>query len=179
MTRPDLLDVDGTVVHVRRSGRRRRTVSARWEAGDLILLVPATLTATQEREFAERLTRRLQAREQVGDGDLEHRAAELSARYLQGRARPTSVRWTARQQRRWGSCTPATGAIRIAESVRGMPQEVLDYVILHELAHLLVPGHGARFWAELADYPALDRARGFLDGVSFATDRALTTPAGE
>jgi hypothetical protein len=46
-----------------------------------------------------------------------------------------------------------------------MPTYVVDYVLLHELAHLLVPGHGRAFWTELADYDRLERARGFLEGV--------------
>ena len=92
---------------------------------------------------------------------------------------PTSVRWSSRQQRRWGSCTPATGEIRISETARSLPPEVFDYVLLHELVHLLVPGHGPDFWAELAVYPALDRARGFLDGVAHAHDCGLVGGYGE
>ncbi len=49
-----------------------------------------------------------------------------------------------------------------------MPDHVLDYVLLHELAHLLVPGHGPAFWRLLASYPRLERARGFLDGLAHA-----------
>ena len=41
-----------------------------------------------------------------------------------------------------GSCTPAEGSIRVSDKVRGMPGWVLDYVLLHELAHLIEPGHG-------------------------------------
>ena len=44
-----------------------------------------------------------------------------------------------------------------------MPDHVLDYVLLHELAHLLVPDTD-RVLALLASYPRLERARGFLDG---------------
>jgi len=49
-----------------------------------------------------------------------------------------------------------------------MPDYVVDYVLLHELAHLIVAGHGPEFWAVLGDYPRLERARGFLEGVSSA-----------
>jgi predicted metal-dependent hydrolase len=55
-----------------------------------------------------------------------------------------------------------------------MPGYVLDYVILHELAHLLVGGHGPDFWALLAAYPRLERARGYLDGVAAASGLALS-----
>ena len=49
-----------------------------------------------------------------------------------------------------------------------MPPYVIDYVLLHELTHLLVPGHGPAFWAELEAYPLTERARGFLDGWATA-----------
>lgn len=175
--RPDAYDIDGEVVAVRRSARRRRTVSARREAGRLVVMVPATLSAAEEHRFVEQLSRKMRDREHrghAGDSALETRAAELSELYLGGRGVPTSVRWSTRQRRRWGSCTPATGEIRISEHARGLPDDVFDYLLLHELAHLLVEGHGPRFWAELAGYPDLERARGFLDGVAYAQDQGLT-----
>ena len=48
-----------------------------------------------------------------------------------------------------------------------MPVYVVDYVLLHELAHLLQPNHGRDFWALLAGYPDLMRAQAYLDGVVF------------
>ena len=99
-------------------------------------------------------------------------AAELSARYLGGKARPASVTWSSNQGRRWGSCTSIDGTIRISDRVRGMPAWVLDYVLMHELTHLLHAGHGPEFWATLAVYPRTERARGFLEGVAFAPQSA-------
>jgi predicted metal-dependent hydrolase len=55
-----------------------------------------------------------------------------------------------------------------------MPEWVVDYVLLHELAHLLVPGHGPAFWAMLESYPRLERARGYLEGVAGAAGLALS-----
>jgi predicted metal-dependent hydrolase len=57
-----------------------------------------------------------------------------------------------------------------------MPTYVLDYVLLHELTHLLVPGHGDEFWDWVGRYELTERARGFLEGVSTASQ--LTPPPG-
>ncbi|WP_412867277.1 M48 family metallopeptidase, partial [Cellulomonas sp. 179-A 9B4 NHS] len=160
-------------VEVRRSRRRVRTVSA-WREGDrTVVAIPARFTRAQEREWVGRMVERLAAQERrrrPSDTQLLARAQDLSRRYLGGRAVPSTVRWSSNQGRRWGSCTPADGTIRISDRVRGMPRWVLDYVLLHELAHLLQPGHGPAFWAELTTYPHTQRARGFLEGYAFLRD---------
>ena len=50
---------------------------------------------------------------------------------------------------RWGSCSPQTGRIRINTALVAYPARCLDYVIAHELTHLLEPSHGPRFHALL------------------------------
>jgi hypothetical protein len=156
-------------VEVRRSRRRRRTVSAYREEGRTVVLIPATFTRRQEQEWVATMVARLErqdGRRRPSDAALARRATELSQRYLNGRARPSSVAWVDNQTSRWGSCTPLDGTIRISSRLRGMPSWVLDYVLLHELAHLLQPRHGPQFWALLADFPRTERARGFLEGVA-------------
>ncbi|WP_338403762.1 M48 family metallopeptidase [Cellulosimicrobium arenosum] len=160
-----------TVVEVRRSRRRKSTVSAYRDGDRTVVAIPARFTREQEQEWVARMLARLassERRRRPSDTELERRAAELSERYLDGRARPTSVRWSTNQGRRWGSCTLIDGTIRISTRVRGMPGWVLDYVLLHELAHLLHAGHGPAFWQLLESYPRTERARGFLEGFSFA-----------
>ncbi|MCL3859850.1 M48 family metallopeptidase [Actinotalea sp. K2] len=167
-------------VEVRRSRRRVRTVTAFREGDRTIVAIPARFTRTQEREWVRRMVAKLAAQEKrrrPSDEQLATRAAELSARYLDGRAVPTSVAWSSQQGRRWGSCTPGEGTIRISTRVRGMPRWVLDYVLLHELAHLLHGGHGPEFWALLDSYPRTERARGFLEGFAFLADRAGDGPS--
>jgi len=79
------------------------------------------------------------------------------------------VRWVDNQQRRWGSCTPEDGTIRLSRRLANAPDYVVDYVLLHELAHLIEPGHGPAFAALMAGYPKLERAEGYLEGVEAAT----------
>ena len=105
-----------------------------------------------------------------GDEALADRARQLADRYLDG-VRPTSVAWSGRMRRRWGSCTPSEGTIRISRSLASFPDWVLDYVLVHELAHLVEPGHGPAFHALVDRFPQAARARGFLEGVQFADAR--------
>ena len=163
-------------VEVRRSARRRRTVSAYREGERTIVLIPARMSRAEERRWVsvmlERLARQ-EARLRPSDDQLASRARDLAATYLDGRARPASVRWVTNQGSRWGSCTPADRTIRLSTRLQGMPSWVVDYVLLHELAHLLVPGHGPDFWALVDRFPRTERARGYLEGVSATADLGL------
>ncbi len=167
-----VLIVDRDEIEVRRSRRRRRTVSAYRDGGRTIVLIPSRFSADEERSWVEAMMRKLAAgdkRRRPSDQQLLERAAELSRRYLGGLAKPVSIAWVMNQSSRWGSCTPGDGTIRISVRVKGMPPWVLDYVILHELTHLLQPGHGREFWSLLESFPRTERARGYLEGVASTT----------
>jgi predicted metal-dependent hydrolase len=163
-------------VEVRRSDRRRRTVSAYREGDRIIVLLPARFTRAQEREWVPKMVDSVLQREQRAaqrgprrsDAVLLERAAQLSARFLQGRAQPLEVRWVATMRTRWASCTPGDRSIRVSERLRLAPDWVLDYVLVHELAHLLVPGHDRDFWAWVERYPRTERARGYLEGLDLS-----------
>ncbi len=164
-------------VEVRRSRRRRRTVSAyRNDDGTVVVLMPARMTRAEERRWVEAMVARVErseARRRPSDTDLAKRAVRLSDRYLEGLARPRSVSWSENQQHRWGSCTPATRSIRLSSRLRGMPDWVVDYVLVHELAHLLEVGHTKSFWRLVDRYPRAERAKGYLEGVAQATHLAV------
>jgi hypothetical protein len=148
-------------------------VSAYRDGARIVVLIPSRFTKAEEARWVAEMVERVDAgvrRRRQGGGDLAlaRRAAELSTAYLGGRAHPASVRWVGTMRTRWASCTPADGTIRLSERLREMPHWVRDYVLVHELAHLLVPGHGPDFWALVQRYPRTERARGYLDGVSVA-----------
>lgn len=64
-----------------------------------------------------------------------------------------ATRWSVRVMKtRWGSCTPKTGAIRINARLAAYPPECLEFVVAHELVHLLEPSHNARFHALLDEF---------------------------
>jgi predicted metal-dependent hydrolase len=180
-------------VEVRRSARRRRTVSAYRDGERTVVLLPARMSRAEEQRWVDVMLERLAAQERRragrasrSDAELAARAAELSRQYLGGEARPSSVRWVSNQACRWGSCTPADATIRLSDRLRTMPSWVVDYVLVHELAHLLEAGHGPRFTRLVDRYPKAERARGYLLGVSAgagespdAVDSPEMTPSGD
>src|SRR5918995_618317 len=158
-------------VEVRRSKRRRRTVSAYRDGDRIVVMIPASLSRKEEAEWVETMVARLERserRRRPSDDALLQRALGLNDRYLGGLATPESVRWVENQQSRWGSCTPNDRTIRLSARLQGMPSWVTDYVLVHELAHLLAPGHDAAFWAWVDRYPHAEKAKGYLLGWSTA-----------
>src|SRR5262245_6593418 len=147
-------------VEVVRSPRRRRTVEARLVDGVLEVRIPARFSQREERQFVREMTERFERKRDTDEIDLRARASRLASRYRL--PQPASIAWSDRQRRRWGSCTVATGEIRVSSVLAGYPAWVLDYVIVHELAHLVEPAHNAEFRALVARYPKAERAEGFL-----------------
>jgi predicted metal-dependent hydrolase len=147
-------------VEVVRSARRRKTVQARQVGGVLRISIPASMTAADEQRWVAEMVRRMERQTAGGRIDLAARADALAARY--DLRRPDHIRWVDNQEWRWGSCTPSDRTVRISSRLIGEPGWVLDYVIVHELAHLSVARHDARFWALVGRYPRAERARGFL-----------------
>jgi predicted metal-dependent hydrolase len=167
---------EGPLVEVRRSRRRRRTVSAYREDDRVVVMIPARLSAQEEQDWVTTMLERLEKserRRRPSDARLRRRAAELSDRYLGGLAEPLTVRWVENQNSRWGSCTPSDRSIRLSTRLQGMPAWVIDYVLVHELAHLIEAGHTPAFWAWVDRYPKAERAKGFLEGIACATQLAL------
>lgn len=160
----DLTPADVDVVIVL-SNKRKRTVSAKWEGNSVRVMAPAAMPKHSLKPVVDQLVRRLikdRQNKAPQNIDLELRAQQLNEKYFDGRLKWTDIRWVTNQEARHGSCNPRRGTIRISHSLADYPAWVLDYVIVHELAHLLVPNHGPRFWQLVSRYPMTERARGFL-----------------
>lgn len=142
----------------------------------MVVLLPARMSRAEERQWVGVMLDRLAAQERrrrPSDAELMTRARTLCRRYLDESVQPVGVRWVSNQGMRWGSCTPSDGTIRLSSRLRGMPPWVVDYVLVHELAHLLEPGHTTHFWDLVRRYPQADRARGYLEGVAAAANLPL------
>lgn len=164
-------------IEVVRSTRRTRTVQlAPHKGGRLRLMVPATSTDREIEDYLRRMLPKVEARRARKDAGaqrgaldefLRERADYLRATYLPEAPEPLSIRWVTNQKQRWASATPAERTIRISHTLQSAPEYALDSVIFHELCHFLEPNHSSAFRALEARYPHLEKARGFLEGVTF------------
>ncbi|MEY2401926.1 MAG: hypothetical protein QOJ08_2037 [Ilumatobacteraceae bacterium] len=148
------------VVEVTRSTKRRKTVGARLVGGVLRIALPSWMNKAEEAHWVREMSGRFERTMSADRLRLDERAATLARRHdLQ---RPQSIRWADDMRSRWGSCTPSQGTIRISTRLAVFPDWVIDYVIVHELAHLDVLGHNDEFWQLVYRYPKAERAIGYL-----------------
>lgn len=156
-------------VQVVRSAKRRKTISASLEQGVLVVRLPARLTKAQETYWVDRMKLRFEkcGPIEAPETPLQRRAELINQRYFEGKLR-FQVDWVTNQNSRWGSCSPDSGRIRLSHELLKLPAYVVDYVIVHELAHLIEANHGPRFWALVKVFPQAERAIGFLEGYQWA-----------
>lgn len=154
-------------VEVIRSDRRTKTVSARIVDGVIRVRIPGWMTADDEARYVADIVGRIEQKRRSHAVDLTGRSRRLAEEF--GLPTPNSIKWVSNQNQRWGSCTIDTADIRISDRLVDVPPWVLDHVIIHELAHLVVPDHSPAFDELLARNPLSQRAIGYLMAL---TDRA-------
>lgn len=154
-------------VIVKRSARRKKTIQARLVNGAILILAPKSISDQELEEHIASLRARIERRmidrkAKTADEHLLARARYLNAKYFGGKLTWESISYSSRQMKRHGSCTVTNKTIRISHKMREMPQWVEDYIILHELAHLVEPNHGKEFKKLVRRYPLAERAMGYL-----------------
>jgi predicted metal-dependent hydrolase len=153
-------------VKIIRSHRRKRTVSARLDKD--VLLVSAPLMISGERlgriidDLKSRFERKKLKEELDQKQDLTEIAATLNQEYFDNKLKINSIVYAPNQNRQFGCCSYREGNIRISHRVGLMPKWVRNYVLVHEMAHLVVPNHSRAFWEIVARYKLAERARGYL-----------------
>ena len=144
----------GVTLRVLAQGRRAR--ARRLDDGALLLTAPADATLAIRRKAVERCLAQalLAAAEALRPGreaDLGVKAAGLKVRAMRSR---------------WGSCNTRSGQITLSLALAQQPLESLDYILVHELAHLIVRSHGPRFKAIVERHvPDWKRRRKALNGT--------------
>ncbi len=153
-------------IQVIRSKRRKKTVQAKLDGNKLLVYMPVGLSEKEESELIQKMKTKVENKRTRkalnGDDYLEKRANEFNKKYFDGKLVINSIKYVTNQNTRRGSCTPARGSIRISHELAEMPKWVLDYVIMHEIAHLEHPDHSRKFWNKVNEYKYTERARGFL-----------------
>ncbi|MFH1778332.1 MAG: M48 family metallopeptidase [Candidatus Omnitrophota bacterium] len=109
-------------------------------------------------EFKERFKKQHLKRELDKAHDLNVTAERLNKEYFYGRLTVKSIEYVTNQNTLFGSCNHKTERIRISHRIAKMPDWVRDYVVLHEMAHLVEPNHRKAFWNILSRYKLAERA---------------------
>ena len=147
-------------VEVVRSTKRKRSVGARLEQGVVKVVVPSWMSRAEEEDAVREMVRRFERKMATENVDLMARAHELASPHML--PLPNTSEWSDKLTAVRGRCTPHTGEVKVSTRLVGFPTWVLDYVIVHELAHLVIADHGADFWHVVNRYPRTERAIGYL-----------------
>lgn len=153
-------------VKIIRSSRRRRTVSARLVKDLLLVNAPAILS--EERldkivaDFKLKFEKKILKTELDKQQNLVDIAAKVNEKYFGNRLKVNSIEYVTTQNSKFGCCNYRSGRICISHKIGLMPEWVRDYVVFHEMAHLIEPNHSKKFWEIVARYKLAERARGYL-----------------
>ena len=157
-------------VKIIRSSRRKKTVQAKLIDDRLHVYLPMGMSSTAEQKWVEKMVNQWERHEHQrllnSDDKLEQRAEKLNKQYFKGSLK-FSIQFVSNQQKRFGSCSPHSKRIRISDRVASMPVWVQDYVIFHELTHLIYNDHSSDFWNKVNEFALSERARGYLIAVGF------------
>ncbi len=153
-------------IKVHRSRRRKRTVSARLVKDILLVRAPENIPEIHLQKVISELKSKIerkQIKEELNKQDnLAQRAEEFNLQYFGNKLKINSIEYVSGQTSKFGCCNYRTGRIRISHRIGAMPKWVRDYVIIHELAHLVEPNHSKAFWDIVNCYKLSERARGYL-----------------
>ena len=153
-------------IKIIRSPKRKKTISAQLNKGVLSVKAPAGISDEDLEKTISRLKKRIINRKLKRDlnvkEDLKEVAERLNRKYFGGRLKIDSIEYSTNQNSRFGCCNFKTGKILISHRLADMPDWVRDYVIVHELAHLIIPNHSRAFQELTAKYGLKERAIGYL-----------------
>ncbi len=153
-------------IKVIRSPGRKKTIQAKMVGEILVIYLPEGLRREEEGKLIDKIKQKIEKKrlkiQANKDNYLRKRFDDFNRMYFGGELKVNSIEFVSNQRWVRGSCTPSKGTIRISHKLLEMPKWVLDYVIMHEMSHLLYPNHSKSFWNKVGEYKYTERARGFL-----------------
>ena len=156
-------------VKIIRSPRRKRTVSARLVKDMLLVNAPVFMPEARLEKivanFKERFQRKRLKEELNQKEDLMSAARRLNEKYFENKLKVEAIEYSVNQNSRFGCCNYRAGHIRISHRLGLMPAWVRDYVIVHEMAHLIQPDHSRAFRDIVSRYELAERAKGYLMAI--------------
>jgi len=160
-------------IQIIRSSKRQKTIQSRIVENVLRIYLPENLTNIEEEKWikimVDKNNDRKLKKEINTNNLLQKRANELNKKFFKNNLN-FKIKFVSNQTSKFGSCTPKTKMIRISDKVATMPQWVQDYVIIHELAHLIHPNHSKNFWSKVNKYRYVERAKGYLIAIGMMSD---------
>jgi len=160
-------------IKVIRSSKRKKTIQAKIADGKFLIYLPSGLTKNEEEKWIRAMidkNEKQKIRNKLNTtSELKKRADKLNEKYFE-KSLDFNIKYVTNQNTKFGSCTPKIKMIRISDKLATMPRWVQDYVIIHELAHLLYPNHSKEFWKKVNQFNYVERAKGYLIAVGMMTD---------
>lgn len=165
-------------VKIIRSAKRKRTIQAKVVNGKIWIYLPNGMTKAEEQKWIEQMSKKFDKRKRRqklnSNGMLQKRGRQLNKQYFND-ALDFGIRYVTNQTSKFGSCNPRTKMIRVSDRIADMPRWVQDYVIIHELTHLIHPDHSKKFWEKVDRYKYAERAKGYLIAVGMESDEEEKT----
>lgn len=161
-------------IKIIRSSRRRKSVSARLCGSQMIVRAPKNISETELNKIVnklrQRFTRRKLKQELNKTKDLKTLFDKFNQQYFNGVLMIESIEYTAGLNSKFGWCDYRNKRIKISHFLANMPEWVRDYVIIHEMAHLIEPNHSQKFYDIANRYKLAERARGYLMAKNLTDD---------
>lgn len=179
------LEIDGVMITVTKKRMKNMYLRIKKEDGAVLISAPYQMSDARIRSFAEERIDWIQKYQQKYAGAKEQRRenqrldkaeVERQKRLLKAQVERLVAKWepvmgvkvsgiTIRQMKtRWGSCNVRTHHININLALLRKPPECLEYVVVHEMTHILEASHNQVFWGYMTEfYPDWKRVRKYLN----------------
>lgn len=147
---------DTFVIHVHNVDKK--SSSAQLNGNDIHLTLAHDLSEKSRHKSIQTLLHKILCKRYLTK--IQQRVADLNERYFRRPYRSVQIKYI---HSKWGSCS-TDGEIILSSKLLLCPNWVIDYVIVHELAHLIEHNHGPRFWKQVAQaLPNYERAEKWLN----------------